>query len=205
MKEEGTSNARKDLGGVLAIVAGGLLVLGSILPWIRVSIPNSGETLWRSGTASVDGLLFLAGGLAVAALGLWTFFGHPSAGPAILIGGGLALGTGALLKYRDVAQAIEGVSTPFPYSVGEGIWVLFAGALVSLIAGIVLWGQMEPAPGADASGAIGPQGVSGRAVVVVLLIAVIILGVSLSNWPLEGFSWCPPDLDCFGGLEIYAT
>ena len=209
----GKSDAGKTLAGRLAIAGGGLLVLGALLPWITVFIPGSGETPSNSGMEGEDGLIFLMGGLVIAALGLWAFSGRPSAVPALLIVGGLAAGIGAFLEYSDIAQQISSVSdsmgSRFSYSVGEGIWLLFAGALLTVVAGFVLWRQMEPVaePGAARARRRQQIGVAGVALVVLLLGVMSFANANNGDWwSRDGFTWCPnPEAFCEYGLEIHAT
>jgi hypothetical protein len=138
---------RKTRGEILAIVGGGLLVLGALLAWVKASHPTAGGVASLGGMAGEDGAIFFVGGLVIAALGLRAHSGHSStAFPALLIVGGLAAAGGAFVEYRDVTQATEAVGGNLTYGVGVGVWFLFAGALLSVVAGIVLWGQMKPKP-----------------------------------------------------------
>jgi hypothetical protein len=138
------TNQRKIVGGVLAIAGGAMIVVGAFLPWIKASAAFVG-TISRSGMEGGDGPIFLAIGFAIAALGLWSIIGRPSAAPFLLILAGLGAGGAAFLEYSEVNQRVDSVASEFAVaSVGAGIWSLFAGAAASVIAGLVLAGQMRP-------------------------------------------------------------
>jgi hypothetical protein len=205
-------NDRKSLGAVLAIAAGGLLILGAALPWITMGSPLVGTMANRSGLAGEDGLIFLVGGLILAALGLCALSGHPSTVPGLLIAGGLAAASGALLEYRDMAQAITGVANDASYSlgVGVGIWFLFAGGLLCVVAGIVLWGQTEPVAATTTAGARWRQLGEVAAMAPVVLLLVVMINANANNkgdwWSHDGFSWCEErDSFCERGLVVAAT
>jgi hypothetical protein len=190
------------------MAGGGLLVLGAALPWITFSKSQVGTLGSRSGMASEDGLIFFVGGFIIAALGLWALLGHPSAVPGLLIASGLAAASGAVLEYRDVAQAIEGLIR-YSYSVGIGIWSLFMGALLCVAAGIVLWGQTKPIAAPATAGATWRRlgGVAAMALVVLLLVAIINANANEGDWwSHDGFSWCDEsDSFCERGLVVAST
>lgn len=138
------SDQRRTLGGVLAIIGGGLIALGAFLPWIKATAPFVG-TITRSGMEGGDGPIFLGAGLVIAALGLWSVIGRPSSAPVLLILAGLVLGGFALLDYNEVSGRVGGLGSDLATaSVGAGIWSLFAGAAASVVAGLMLLGQMHP-------------------------------------------------------------
>jgi len=217
-----SSNDGKTLGEILAIAGGGLLVVGAFLPWVSAEGPF--VSVGRSGMVAEDFLIFLGAGVFIASVGLWAGVAMRSAAPTLLVVGGVAAGIAAFLDYRDVARNIEEVSDGrITYLVGEGIWVLFAGALVSVVAGFVLSGQMSPvAPATGASvgegGLTDPSVITGRkwrpvvAIAAIALVVVLLVALSIVNartgdwWSHDGFAWC--DLNdgyCMGGLEIVAT
>jgi hypothetical protein len=137
---------RRTLGGVLAILAGALIVLGAFLPWVKATAVFVG-TITRSGMEGGDGPIFLGAGIVIAALGLWSVMGRPAAAPVLLILGGLAVGGLTLLEYNDVSERVGGLGSDLATaSVGAGIWSLFAGATASLVAGLILVGQMTATP-----------------------------------------------------------
>jgi hypothetical protein len=82
---------RRMLGGILAIVGGGLIVLGAFLPWVKATAAFVG-TITRSGMEGGDGPIFLAAGFVIAGIGLWCVLARPTLAPALLILGGLAVG-----------------------------------------------------------------------------------------------------------------
>lgn len=217
-----SSNDGKTLGEILAIAGGGLLVVGAFLPWVRAEGPF--VSVGRSGMVAEDFLIFLGAGVVIAALGLWAGVAMRSAAPALLIVGGVAAGIAAFLDYRDVARNIEEVNDGrITYFVGEGIWVLFAGALVSVVAGFVLSGRMSlvaPVTGAgagesqraDNSVITGRKWRQGVAIAAIALVVVLLVALSIVNartgdwWSHDGFAWCDQDDGfCMVGLEIVAT
>jgi hypothetical protein len=142
------------LGGIIAIAGGLLLVLGAFLPWVTVRAALLGS-LSVSGMEG-DGIFFLIGGLLVAALGLWSILGTPSAAPQLLILSGVGFGALAIFEFSNVSDGIGGIESEFAAaSMGPGILTLLAGAAAILVAGFTLRGHMtpvsaEPAPGQDA-------------------------------------------------------
>lgn len=139
-------NQRRTLGGVLAIVGGALTALGAFLPWVKATAVFVG-TITRSGMEGGDGPIFLGAGLVIAALGLWSVIGRPSAAPVLLVLAGLVVGGFALVDYNEVSQRVGDLGSNLATaSVGAGIWSLFAGAAASAIAGLILVGQMTAAP-----------------------------------------------------------
>jgi hypothetical protein len=217
-----SSSDGKTLGEVLAIAGGGLLVVGAFLPWVSAEGPF--VSIGRSGMVAEDFLIFLGTGVVIASLGLWAGVAMRSAAPALLVVGGVATGIAAFLDYRDVARNIEEINDGrITYLVGEGIWVLFAGALASVVAGFVLSGRMSPVAPATGAGAIEGRPadtsvITGRkwrpvvaiaaiALVVVLLVALSIINARTGDWwSHDGFAWCDRnDGLCMGGVEIIAT
>ncbi len=139
---------RRMFGGELAIAGGLLTAAGAFLPWVSAGLPFLGRIITKSGMEDGDGVIFLGAGLIIAAVGLWSLLGRPTFSPFLLIGGGLAVGLGAFAEYRDVSDRVPEVERlgggAVDVAVGGGIWAIFAGAALAVVAGLVLVGQMKP-------------------------------------------------------------
>jgi hypothetical protein len=64
-----------------------------------------------------DGIFFLIGGLLIAALGLWSILGTPSAAPVLLILSGLAFGGLAFFEFSNVSDGSGGIDIEFAAAV----------------------------------------------------------------------------------------
>jgi hypothetical protein len=174
MKEAKT--ARFPLGGLLSLVGGAAILVGSFLVWIELSTPGIGFQGGRVGgtTKALDLTLgivaMIGGGLVILGALLWTarrsvgrFFGT-----IVLLGaiGAAAVGVYVLLtlqsRFIDAgvreaaspdlpAEKIESLLTrlfnggTIDVSPGIGLWVVLGGAALALLAGIVgLMRRREP-------------------------------------------------------------
>ncbi|MDP9234685.1 MAG: hypothetical protein M3P01_09065 [Actinomycetota bacterium] len=144
-----TSNPRF-LPGILAIGGGGLIIVGSFLPWIAATLPLVG-TLSRNGLdGGGDGLISLGIGIEVAVMGL--AFMSATSGlkrPDVFvgIGGGLAI-VGAIFEYENVSNRISGLS-PLAQGlahVGSGIYVIGVGGILAAIASERMSHVVQPPP-----------------------------------------------------------
>jgi hypothetical protein len=149
---------RRTFGAVLAITGGLLIAAGAFLPWAYAGVTFLGVDVAKSGMEGGDGVVFLGAGLVVAVVGLWSLLGRPTLAPFLLIVGALAVGLGAIVEYGDVDERAVDIERlgggAVDVAVGAGIWTMFAGAALALIAGLVLVGQMK-AP--NPSDTIGPR------------------------------------------------
>ena len=125
---------RRLVSGILALVGGALMVLGSVLPWAQVTSVFGSVSL--NGTEG-DGKVTLVLGLVVAVLGLVALANHraklhilvPILG---LIGGGVGL-----YDLLNVSSKFESVSSEFVRpSVGIGLYLVILGGGVALVAAL---------------------------------------------------------------------
>jgi hypothetical protein len=172
-----TSRSRVS-GGKLATAGGALTVLGAFLSWVTVST-DYGATITESGMAAGDGAIFIGVGIFVVALGLWVILDHPKAAPVLLVLAGVAVvGLIALEYFSEIKERVEGTWGFEWASVGIGIYTLFAGGLITALAGVVLRGKMRRAPANMVLASL-----TGLAVVVVLTTIVVIAFFSTVSTP----------------------
>lgn len=161
--------------GILITIAGGLLVLGSFLPWATVHV--FGRTIHRSGMDWRAGIFVLALGVITLLVGIAALvrLRLPNlTGLAIMIAGAIAAVLGiwefARVSTRlNTFRALEdrfgparGLLARFATGhVGIGLWAVIAGAVLAVVAGFML--QMAPpqeAPTAKATEGDQPATVS---------------------------------------------
>src|SRR5262245_6983200 len=105
--------------GVVAIVGGALLAVGSFLPWAEVS--GSGASVTAKGLDGSDGFVTLAAGLVAAVTGI-VLLRSPRRAVAVvavvagLIGGGLALYDAITAKDSVLDAAAEELAPSFGVS-----------------------------------------------------------------------------------------
>jgi hypothetical protein len=146
-------------GLVLALVAGGLIALGSFLPWITATAALVG-TLTRSGLDSGgDGLVTLGIGIgiAVAAIIALSTSGAITAARvlAVLLGiGAVVVGVVDIGNVNDRIQAITSSSSAIA-SVGMGLYAVVLGGVIAVIGGLIARPapKLAPAAGAPVSAA----------------------------------------------------
>jgi hypothetical protein len=158
MSDRRVTMARRTLGSILAIIGGLLLAVSAFLPWVKigpgfVAVPP-GVSGWETvsgidanGTYFLvgrDGIIFLVGGVLIAALGLWTTLSRPRAAPILLILSGLAFGLLGRFEYDSIREGASNQCCDFAtFFVGAGFWWIYAGAAATFLAGLLLFGQMR--------------------------------------------------------------
>ena len=170
------SSARAPLGGILAIVGGALLAIGSFLAWAAVS--GGGTSVTAKGIDGSDGYITLAAGLVALVVGIVMMRGTRRA-LAILailagvVGGGIGLYDAVTAKDSVLDAAAEELAPSFgasteqvraaldqaidagqlSVSISIGLYVVIAGGIVAVVGGIAgLRGSVsEPAGAADPS------------------------------------------------------
>lgn len=143
----GPASSGVTIGGLLAIAAGALMVLGSFLPWVMVQAAFVGS-ISRSGMdGGADGILTLVMGLLTFLVGVgWiASLGLPRIVWITPIIWGLVAGVITLVDMKDVQdrvgeleQSAQGLATA---SVGAGLWALLVGSVLAIIAGLVIWSE----------------------------------------------------------------
>lgn len=146
--------------GIVAIVGGALLALGSFLPWAEVS--GSGASVTANGLDGSDGYITLAAGLIAVVGGLVMLRPTRRAVAVVaifagLLGGGLALYDALTAKDSVLDAAADqlaptfGVSTDqvraaldqavdsgqLGVSIGVGLYVTMAGGLAAIVGGVL--------------------------------------------------------------------
>jgi len=155
MSDARVATALRTPGGILAIIGGLLLVVSAFLPWVKIGpgfVVNPPPVSSWDTVSGVDGhewflvgddgIFVLIGGVLIAALGLWTILSRPKAAPIILILSGLAFGLLGRFEYDSIGHSVPCCDF-FTIHVGEGIWWIYAGAAATLVAGLILDGQMR--------------------------------------------------------------
>lgn len=167
---------RAPLGGILAIVGGSMLAIGSFLAWAEVS--GGGTSVTAKGVDGSDGYITLAAGLVCLVAGIVMMRGTKRA-LAILailagvVGGGIGLYDALTAKDSVLDAAAEELAPSFgasteqvraaldqaidagqlSVSISIGLYVVIAGGIVAIVGGIAgLRGSVsEPAGAADSS------------------------------------------------------
>ena len=146
--------------GIVAIVGGVLLALGSFLPWAEVS--GSGASVTAKGLDGSDGYITLAAGLVAVVAGLVMLRGMRKVVAVVailagLIGGGLALYDAITAKDSVLDAAAEELAPTFgvsadqvraaldqaidarqlDVSIGIGLYVVMAGGLAAIVGGVL--------------------------------------------------------------------
>ena len=117
--------------GVGVLIGGGMLVVGSFLPWITV---NAGIiAVSRNGMDGGDGWVTLALGFALGAYGLVNLNSASDRNwMGALIGAGIGLAFG-IFEYFDVQSRIT-ANKQYDIQIGVGLWLILAGAAVAAVA-----------------------------------------------------------------------
>lgn len=132
-------------GGVFAAIAGGLIILGSFLPWATVQ--SGFGSFSRSGMDGGDGIFTVALGILTLVIGIARVaaFAVPSFLQRSTIVTGILTGVGVIYEHVDISDRIsrisedtEGIATA---SIGSGIWTLYVGAVLAIVAGFILRGS----------------------------------------------------------------
>jgi hypothetical protein len=151
---------RTPTAGIVAIVGGALLAVGSFLPWAEVS--GSGESVTAKGLDGSDGYITLAAGLIAVVTGLLMLRGTRRAVAVVavlvgLVGGGLALYDALTAKDSVLDAAAEELAPSFGVSADQvraaldqavdsgqlgvsisiGLYVVMAGGLVTIVGGVL--------------------------------------------------------------------
>jgi hypothetical protein len=163
MSDARSSSAGGSTAGILALLGGALMALGSFLSWARVDA--AGASVSARGTDGTDGYITLVCGIVLVLYGIGRMTGAAAAGKralaviaivAGLIGGGVALYDASSAKRKivdDAAAAIAnraGISTTqarallnaaissgqVKISLALGIFVVIAGGVLGLVGGI---------------------------------------------------------------------
>ena len=168
----GTKAGSGSAGGVVALVGGVLVVVGSFLPWARLSA--AGTAVSAKGIDGSDGKITLICGIVLLLYGIGGMTGAVRAGKralavvaiiAGLIAGGLALYDAATAKKRivdDLSSTVAGkvgVSTDqarrllqaavdsgrVQIRLGFGIFLVIGGGLLGVVGGVVGLSSAGPA------------------------------------------------------------
>jgi hypothetical protein len=163
------------VGGILALVGGALLAIGSFLDWAEVS--GTGTSVTATGIDGTDGWITLGAGVLALAAGSAIVRRTGGRGVAILaivagvIGGGVGLYDAATAKDSFLDSAAEELAREFGGSVqqlralldaaiqvGElavtvmiGLYVVIAGGVLAIVGGAISLGRGSVGPALAAS------------------------------------------------------
>ena len=126
-------------GGIAAILGGAGLILGSFLPWAKVSAPFIG-TITKSGMEGGDGIFSLAAGVLAVLLGI-TLLSRPHVATRIVLlltgMGGVAL---ALFEANDISHRFADARAQSDLVVptyGAGLWLIGVAAVLVIAAAFI--------------------------------------------------------------------
>jgi hypothetical protein len=134
-------------GGWLAIIAGLIIGISSVLPWVTASVPT--ETVSRNGFQlgnhfgfSWDGVIAMVLGVITVIIGVVRLTN--SSPPRFMARSAIATGIGAALIFgnrygdlQDYARQFNG-SQFVTASVAYGFWLLAVGAGIAIVSGLIL-------------------------------------------------------------------
>lgn len=135
------------VGAVLLLVGSALLIVGSFLNWLSVDAPSLssfGLDLSFNGFGgegeTKDGPVFVFLAVVLAAFGITLLAARKVLAVAILsvIAAVLALLAAAIdvADVRDAVDDLKALDPTFEATMGPGLWVVLAGAIVALAGGI---------------------------------------------------------------------
>lgn len=153
------TSTRAPLGGILAIVGGALLAVGSFLAWAEVS--GGGTSVTAKGVDGSDGYITLAAGVVALVIGIVMMRGTKRVLAVLVIlagivGGGIGLYDALTAKDSVLDAAAEELAPSFgasteqvraaldqaieagqlSVSISIGLYVVIAGGVVALVGGI---------------------------------------------------------------------
>ena len=122
----------KSIGPILGLIGGGLVLLGSFMPW--ASIMSGFGNISVAGTEG-DGKITLFLGIGLVILGVVSLTsGRRLVVLQVLVS--LAAGAVAGIDMGNMSSKIAGVASPFVHaSVGAGLYLVLAGAIVAVVGG----------------------------------------------------------------------
>lgn len=155
-----TTESRRPIGSILAIVGGALLAIGSFLAWAEVT--GGGTSVTAKGIDGSDGWITLAAGLVAIVAGVAAIRASRRALAFVmilagLIGGGLGLYDAVTAEDSVLDSAAEEIAPQFGVSAEEvrtlldraidsgelgislsiGLYLVIAGGLLALVGGMV--------------------------------------------------------------------
>jgi hypothetical protein len=142
-------------GASITGLGGGLIVLGSLLPWVTaqagfVSISRNSMQLGEGNSFSIDGAILLILGIITIVIGITR--ATRAQMPGFLQRSSVVTGAvaGALAIYditqvNDLVQRVKSASSLAVASIGVGAWITVVGAVIAVVGGLVLRGS-KPGP-----------------------------------------------------------
>ncbi len=127
-----------DWGGVLFLIAGGLVVLGSFLPWISATAAFIG-TISRNGIDGGDGVITVGLGILTGLFGvsLLARSGRPSVARVGALFIGLITLYLALVEIGSASARAREITNDYATGqVGAGLYVIALGAILAIIAAL---------------------------------------------------------------------
>jgi hypothetical protein len=162
-------STRASIGGILAIIGGALLAVGSFLPWAEVSW---GGTSVMQGLDDSYGYFTLAAGSFALVVGIVMRRGAKRelavlAVLAGLVGGGVGLYEALTIRDSVLDAAAEQLAPSFALdqaietgqlslSISIGLYAVIAGGVVALVGGIVGLGGSPSEPAAAETSSVAP-------------------------------------------------
>jgi hypothetical protein len=121
-------------GPIVSLIGGGLVLLGSFLPWatVKTAVLSSPASLSVSGTDG-DGVITLVLGLVIVGIGLVCLTSRPRLWLVSLIAG-CAAALVAVIDIVDVGNRVGEIESDYLHaSVGVGLWVVLVGAIIAVV------------------------------------------------------------------------
>jgi hypothetical protein len=121
-------------GPIVMLVGGGLVLIGSFLPWATVTTVFG--TISVAGTNG-DGKITLGVGLAIVLVSILELTGTSGARILNIVIGVVAAGIG-VLDYANVSERIAGASSDVAQAaVGVGLYAVIAGGIAVIVGGFI--------------------------------------------------------------------
>lgn len=134
---------------IVVMIGGGLIALGSFLPWITVR--TGFGSLSRSGLEGGDGILTLILGLGLVVAG-YLLLNASTIASWIIPGAAAIVGIVGFINLRDVQERVDDAGSEFvAASVGTGLYAILIGAIAAFAAGMGWLGNKAVAPTSEES------------------------------------------------------
>ena len=137
-------NQQKLIGGVLVIVMGLVIVIGSILPWATAQTVFG--SISKNGTEG-DGKITLATGIIILLCGIAILVSEKYSGwVGLAVIASSASMVVAIIDLVDVSRKLSGISNQYvTASAGIGLYIVLVGGMIGIVSALVSAVRVKPA------------------------------------------------------------